>query len=299
MEISKLKNEYQMGKSLTQIAKDNNISRWKLTKLLKDSGENIINKHNLLKFNENYFDVIDTEEKAYWLGFIFADGCIMSKTYSFELSLSHKDKDHVKKFANAINYSGKIYTKKHSVTCCLRSKHFWEKLYNCGCIPNKSLILKFPQTNIFKSKSLIKDFIKGYFDGDGCISQHTYTHTVSPYVSVIGTKDFLKEILNYCNLQAKFKHDARHANNTFSLEFSKENGIKFINYIYSNSTIHLDRKYNKFLFFKNGSRPIQEWIGLLSGKIGESPIQDNPEVNIEIKKSISPYSVDNETSNRI
>lgn len=112
-------------------------------------------------------------------------------------------------------------------------------------------------------------------------------------------KEFLKEILNHCNLQAKFRHDLRHSDNTFSLEFSKENGIKFINYIYSNSSIHLDRKYNKFLFFKNGSRPIQEWIGLLSGKIGESPIQDNPEVNIEIKKSISPYSVDNETSNRI
>ena len=44
---------------------------------------------------------------------------------------------------------------------------------------------------------------------------------------------------------------------------------------------------------------VEESQTLLSGKIGESPSQDNPEVNIEIKKSISPYSVDNETSNRI
>lgn len=299
MEISKLQNEYQMGKSLTQIAKDNNISRWKLTKLLKDSGENIVNKHNSLKFNENYFDVIDTEEKAYWLGFIFADGCIMSKTYSFELSLGHKDSEHIQKFAKAINYTGKIYKKKHSTSCCLRSKHFWTTLYNYGCVPNKSLVLQFPKLTIFKSNCLIHSFIRGYFDGDGCISQHMYTHTVSPNISLIGTKEFLKEILNQCNLQCKFRHDLRHSDNTFSLEFSKENGIKFINYIYLNSSIHLDRKYNKFLFFKNGSRSIQEWIELSSGKIGENPIQDNTEVNVETKKSTSPYSVDNETSNRI
>ena len=272
MEISKLKNEYQLGKSLTQIAKDNNISRWKLTKLLKEAGEKIVNRHNSLKFNEHYFDNIDTEEKAYWLGFIFADGCIMRNSHSFELSLSHKDKDHIQKFTKVINYTGKVYTKKHSITCCLRSKHFWTVLYNYGCVPNKSLILKFPKLTIFNSQELIKHFIRGYFDGDGCISQHIYTHTVSPNITLLGTKEFLTELVKFTNIKGNFRHDYRHSANTFSLEFSKENGIQFINYIYLNSNVNLTRKYNKFLFFKEGSRSIQEWVELLSGKIGESPI---------------------------
>ena len=111
---------------------------------------------------------------------------------------------------------------------------------------------------------------------------------------LLGTKEFLTKLVQILNIECKFRHDYRHSTNTFSLEFSKENGIQFINYLYNNSNIHLIRKYNKFLFFKNGSRSIQEWVELLSGKIGEIPIQENAEVNIETKESMSPYSVDDE-----
>jgi hypothetical protein len=71
-----------------------------------------INLHNQVKFNQNVFDCIDTEEKAYWLGFIFADGYISShipdkkKTYKFELSLSLKDKSHLEKFNQFMRYNG-------------------------------------------------------------------------------------------------------------------------------------------------------------------------------------------------
>ena len=269
MENTKLQNEYRSGKSLSQLAKEFKISRWKVTKILKELGEIIVNRHNSLKFNEHYFDSIDTEEKAYWLGFIFADGCIMSKTYSFDLSLNHKDKEHIQKFASAINFSGKLYIKKNCVACCLRSKHFWTTLYNYGCVPNKSLVLKFPKESIFKSNDLIRHFIRGYFDGDGCISQHIYVYTVSPHVSILGTKNLLTSLISKSNINGKFRHDSRHSENVFSLEFSKENGIKFINYIYSNSNIYLTRKYNKFLFFKTGSRSVEEFTELLSGKNGE------------------------------
>lgn len=294
MNIIEIKNKYESGISLTKLAKIYNTTRGKLTRSLKKIGVEIINKHNTLKFNEYYFDSIDTEEKAYWLGFIFADGCIMSNTYSFELTLGLKDKNHIDKFIRSINYSGKIYTKKHSVSCCLRSKHLWTTLNNYGCTPKKSLTLNFPELTIFKNRDLLIPFIRGYFDGDGCITQHIHPNIVSPHISLLGTKKFLEELINNININGNFRHDKRHSDNTFSLNFCKESGIKFINLIYSNSNIYLDRKYSKFLFFKNGSRSIQEWIELLSGKIGEIPLQENAEVNIEIKEFISPYSVDDE-----
>jgi intein/homing endonuclease len=138
------------------------------------------------------------------------------------------------------------------------NKNLWSVLNSYGCIPNKSLVLQFPKESIFKDKSLIRHFIRGYFDGDGCITYHKFIHCVTPAISVLGTKDFLDKIIQYSNITSKFRHDDRHSEQTFSLEYNKENGIKLINWLYSDCTIYLDRKYNLFNFFKNGSRSIQE-----------------------------------------
>lgn len=87
-----------------------------------------------------------------------------------------------------------------TVTCgdkkCIRcrweivNKHLWEVLYNYGCTPRKSTTLQFPELSIFQSPDLIRHFIRGYFDGDGCIS-YTYTSRskskVSPICDFLGT----------------------------------------------------------------------------------------------------------------
>ena len=80
------------------------------------------------------------------------------------------------------------------------NKHLWETLNSYGCTPKKSLTLKFPNESIFKDKSLIRHFIRGYWDGDGCLSWSNKEHT-SPSVSVVGTKEFLYSILYYLNLK--------------------------------------------------------------------------------------------------
>ena len=70
----------------------------------------------------------------------------------------------------------------------------WKTLNNIGCTPKKSLMLKFPDKSVFKYNKLIIDFIRGYFDGDGCISYHRNTKSVSPYCSIISTNEFLTSI---------------------------------------------------------------------------------------------------------
>ena len=62
------------------------------------------------------------------------------------------------------------------------NKYFWNILNSYGCTPRKSLTLKFPDRDIFKSSDLIRHFIRGYFDGDGCFSRYIYSHTVTPRV---------------------------------------------------------------------------------------------------------------------
>ena len=76
--------------------------------------------------------------------------------------------------------------------------------------------------------------------------------------------------------------------------FHKEEGVKFINYLYSDAIVYLDRKYKLYEFFKDGSRSIEEFMELQSGNIGETPLVDNPEISLESKESEPSYSVETE-----
>ena len=178
---------YNNKPSLSKICKKYHVGCSTISNKLKSLGYEIINHQNKIKFNENVFDTIDTEEKAYWLGFIFADGYISKlddkkHDYHFEISLKGSDKSHLDKFNKFMEHEDPNHVKINKAECfntgiitercrwCIRSQHLWETLNSYGCVPSKSLILKFPKLDIFKNKTLIKHFIRGYWDGDGCLS---------------------------------------------------------------------------------------------------------------------------------
>ena len=300
--IDAIQEYLNLGYSKSQIAKIYNISEAGITKICK--------KHKLTtipSFNEHVFDVIDNEEKAYWLGFLYADGSISSQKsdnksrYVLELTLSAKDIHHLEKFNTFMKhneYNIKYREKVNAYRWSVNNKHLWETLNSYGCVPNKSLILKFPNKRIFTSKELIIHFIRGYFDGDGCISRNLSSKSVSPDVSLLGTHELLttiKNIINKEDIDCDIKRNKKYGDhNVWTLSFKKEPGIKFINLIYNDSAIYLDRKYKLYQFFKNGSRSIQEWTELLSTKNGEV-CDDNTVVTEEIKESSAPYSVETET----
>ena len=274
LDWEKLAFEFQTTSiSLTEMGKREKVDRRTLAKHFKELGIEIINKQNCPKFNEHIFDQIDSEEKAYWLGFIFADGYISSSplregvksVYQFELSLGIKDIEHLNKFKVFIDYEKDIIADKGRCRFIVANKHLWTTLNELGCTPNKSLSLKFP--NI--PQNLVKHFIRGYFDGDGCISRHVHNTCVTPHIELLGTKQMLEHVLLYSGISAKYKHDIRHSEETWSLEWTKDLGIEFINYLYNNCSIYLNRKYELYQFFKNGSRSVEEFTELLSGKNGE------------------------------
>lgn len=295
--------------TLTKMSKREGVDRRTLSKHFKELGVIIINKQNDPKFDEHVFDVIDTEEKAYWLGFIFADGSIRSKdklkksAYSLEISLNLSDKEHLNKLSkffkhqnpNIVKVSNTNFKNCQRCRFIVSSKHLWNTLNDFGCTPNKSLTLKFPNKSIFKDSSLIRHFIRGYFDGDGCFSRYVHKTIVSPIISIIGTPEFLTSLQEHINIRSYLYQDKRHTDRTKYLIFHKEEGIQLINYLYNNSSIYLNRKFKLYSFFKNGSRSIQEWIELQLGNIGESPEMDDAEINLEIKESESSYSVEGET----
>lgn len=233
---------------IREISKKYGFQRQVFTGWLLAKGHNIENKRATKSCDIYFFDIIDTEEKAYWLGFLFADGAITQHKHSYnvELSLKLEDKKHVEKFAKAVK---KDYVNSNSTyrsRCILGSKHMFEVLSSYGCTPKKSLTLKFPTITIFKYDHLIRHFIRGYVDGDGCLSFSNKDHTIA-CVSILGTEDFLNGIQKIYGSNKKLYLNNKNNNITKVLSFSGKKAFDFINYLYKDSTIHLDRKYKKYL----------------------------------------------------
>ena len=256
--------EYLANETLNikDICKKYNISHTTFPKYLKEYLGIKIEKRVKHTFDFNYFDSIDTEEKAYWLGFIWADGYISSSPLKLE------DKNHLKKLQKELNTERPILTNNNRCRLLVNSKHFWETLNNYGCIPKKSLVLKFPDISIFNNTNLIRHFIRGYFDGDGCISYYKVNNTIcKPTCSLIGTKEFLNSIKELLNDQQIIVNniihkDKRHiTSNTYIFSITNiETNIKFLNFLYNNSNVYLDRKYNRYQFLKNGHALIDDII---------------------------------------
>jgi len=107
-------------RSLTKIGEKYGVKRQTLSKYLKERGHEVINQQNRCRINENVFNIIDTEDKAYWLGFIFADGNISSEGNRFEINLALKDLNHMIKLKNFLEYEEDIRIETHGESACCR-----------------------------------------------------------------------------------------------------------------------------------------------------------------------------------
>lgn len=287
-------------RSLTKLGEKYGIKRQTLSKHLKDKGFEVINYQNRLRCNEKVFDTIDNEEASYWLGFLYADGNISSTGNRLEVRLSIKDLEHLEKFRKFLNLSTEIRTGicNGNGFCHLsiRNKHLWETLDKLGCHPRKSLTLTFPKLSIFKGnvQELVLHFIRGYVDGDGCLSIYKRnTGVIATELNLVGTENFLKTVnlifKNKGYISNKSCNDWE--NKAYQLKFSFVPSRKIARYLYENANIYLERKYKKYLEFCSLE---DESLLRKSSKIGEC-CDANTEVSSEITKgSETPQSVEGE-----
>lgn len=234
------------------------------------------------KFNKNYFDEIDTEEKAYWIGFIWCDGYLGIRNrgnrkteYNLNVRLMEEDKEHLEKLNKCLegNYPIKIFPNgkgrfKETNYCRLfiTNRHLGETLSNkYGIIPHRldcsKLLSSIPN-------HLIKHFIRGCYDADGSFSKYQahdntrekeYINT--KYNLALGTTPMLVDFVEEHFIEKELISNMKRA----KLKRHKEEGrdIGYINlsicgkgqfyncldYLYKDSKIYLDRKYEKYLRF--------------------------------------------------
>lgn len=249
--------------SITETARKFEISEDVLSKYLKAYGAETNRKWNVYSFNEHIFDNIDTEEKAYWLGFLYADGNVSSsplrhnknKKYIVEICLALIDTGHLFKFEKFLNIEKskvRVYdykdTKGEIKQHCkfgICNQHLWETLYNIGCIPNKSLLLKYPFETI--NKEMQRHFLRGYFDGDGSFGVYRTKRQAHSELelSCVGTENMLINLFD--GLKYHMYHHKNHSKETLTISATSINAKKILDYMYKDSTIYLDRKFNLYL----------------------------------------------------
>lgn len=199
--------------------------------------------------NENFFENIDSEEKAYFLGFLFADGYINENLYLIDLTLHKQDAEILNKLISClyINERPLKLIRDNYLRLIINSKKMVNDLKSHGCHQKKTFNLKFP----ILSENMVKHFIRGYFDGDGCV---TIDKGKTLNVSIVGTIDFLivvkRHFINNCYLNDTV-FDNRHPNRNNNIRALRYGGNIIINriyhYLYDDSVIYLNRKKNKFL----------------------------------------------------
>lgn len=219
-------------------------------------------------YNKDYFQIIDSRDKAYWLGFLYADGSINRyykndklKAMSVELQLCNEDRHHLEKFNQSIEsnieihdkvsrYNDKEYRSSRLCICCTKMCY---DLIDKGCIPNKTFDICMPSEDVVPD-FLIRDFLRGFFDGDGCISVTQRNNKPHIEVNIVGIETMLQDITSYLidkkiiTVNPKIFRDKR--SSASSVFFYGDTAKDFLDYIYDDcGDLCLDRKYDKYLDF--------------------------------------------------
>lgn len=201
LNISDVINDYcNLHMMNKDILKKYQISESTLEKILHDNHINNYNHGRKYYFNEKYFDTIDNEHKAYWLGFIYADGSHNTNRYSLTITLQPRDGYFLELFLKDIECTRPLsyaYNKKYDrlyPTAHVQHPYLSSALINKGVDSDKSFKIRFPSDDIVPL-NLKRHFIRGYFDGDGCLSNPKNIHYIS--YSFIGNDEFLDGLQNF------------------------------------------------------------------------------------------------------
>ena len=254
---------YKSGKSTVYIGEKYNIGHKVIAKVLDQYGiKRVGNGLRKYSLDESYFDVIDTPNKAYILGFLYADGSNYTPKQTVSISLEEQDKHILERMREELKYERPLeyldYSNKHDFDynysnqyrLSIYSKHISDKLSEKGMINNKSLVLQFPTC---VPNNLLKFFVLGYFDGDGSFCPHyTQSGKFQPLITFTSTESFCIKLQKYLQEELQIPcgniYDAScHNGITKVLSFSGARQVKkFLDWLYTDADMYLKRKYEKY-----------------------------------------------------
>lgn len=213
--------------------------------------------------NQHYFDKIDTANKAYFLGFLFADGCNVMEKHEVTLRLQSNDLPILEAFKKEIGSmlsiktnskvlpSGKVH---YHNTLKMCGKYLCNRLNELGMTPRKSATITFPKDGEVPHE-YFRDFLRGYVDGNGtlawnCSKRH---YLVSITSSKIFCHQYHDYILNELNVNCRYYEYKKRGDKPYEdcVISRKNDAFKVMDYLYKDSELYLQRKYDKYLIAYN------------------------------------------------
>lgn len=253
-DICNIINLYKDGTSIREIGKIYHLSECTVSEILKDNNVHIksfTEINQIYTLNETYFDVINSNNKAYLLGWLWSDGH-NSMRNQIIISLQESDKNILDIFNKELESNRPIkyidrskdkdYNRKNQYRLTIVNKHMSDSLRKLGMTHDKGLTAKFPK-NI--SKEFYSSFIKGYFEGDGFLSKNPKECRMN-FTGTIWVCEKIQDILFNeigINSYLTIPHNKKDKP-TRTLVIAGRNQVKkVLDYIYSDSNYRLERKY--------------------------------------------------------
>lgn len=248
-----IKELYTSGVSCLNIGKQFDLNEQSVRKLVKDMGLLIDTKPYQKLLDHNWLDDIDSEEKAYYLGLLAADGWL--ERNSLFIDLQQKDKELLSSLRNVVApfiplayYKAGKSNVDDKVRLVITSKKWRERCEELQIGYRKSLTMPNMINNI--PENVRHHFIRGYFDGDGTVGVYFNKSSNKKFcrVQFLGTESFLTGIHNSIGIPvgtiSQGKDEKIHR-----LTYSgKQRLFEIKEYLYKDSTIFLSRKKNKFVW---------------------------------------------------
>lgn len=240
------------GLTMAEIAKKYSTKHTQISVILHEHGvpiKKVRHKNRLLK--ENYFSVIDTEEKAYFLGLILTDGSIIKdrqekRQDSISLELIETDVEILNKFREEICSNASLYYNKRknrnngTYTLSFRSNQISNDLSKYGIVPNKTYVMKhLPRL----SEELMIPFIRGIIDGDGSLffSNQSWHCGITNYSEEL-LNELQEEISKRIGKKNKLKIQNSGKEGVHRLTYNGKDVKKIVNVFYKNNNISIARK---------------------------------------------------------
>lgn len=275
-----LKEKVEIHGSGNKISKIHNLPTTSVNRYIKKYNliPNDIKHPITLKLDEDFFEDIDTEEKAYWLGFMMADGYVYRKqtktkdSYMVGIKLQKKDEIIIQKFKKTLKTNArikKVNSKRGEKTYEAREISFYSEkmafdLMKNGVIPRKTGKETIPKN---LKKRLLSHFVRGYFDGDGSSVGGVFKVCCSHFFY-----QELKSILTKEGIKVDFIY-RYHLSGTEVLAVHRKREVeKIAKWMYKDATVYLDRKKENYIEkgFLKESPSIEQSMGE-EGELLESP----------------------------
>jgi len=249
--------EHINGTSLKDVCQKYNTNSTAVYRYMKEHGIEYKNGHGRkYHCDESFFHVIDTEAKAYWLGFIYGDGCVAYSDKSctspnrLSINLSSKDRCQLEDFNRDISSSFPVtdyipkgtYAENPMSKLYINSIEMCRDLISHGCVPNKTRQLSFPYSSI--PDHLYRHFIRGLFDADGCIAKGPVL-VITKYIPfLLQIQDILESERIVSNGKIYTYKDRAEGIGDLKY-FGKDNVFSLALYLYRDATVFLERKCQK------------------------------------------------------